>query len=216
MVPILRKAIGSFNILRARFSQLAQFFHSIVSLVKNVMGNHTASLMDALRNGKEARPRWCLVARDLIYRECMTSLKVAILSTKVSSVYVQVSTKYILPAQRRVAEMLEFAEDSSPEGRRKLLDSLTAKQRQLEAHAQTQSQEIMALIERDQQQFRNSIDQRLARISEKLRIIYPAIAETPPPAIQALTNDYIEEIAETATQESEQDRAAMLSIDDLM
>ena len=52
MIPILRKAIGSFNILRARFSQLAQFFHSIVSLVKNVMGNHTASLMDALRNGK--------------------------------------------------------------------------------------------------------------------------------------------------------------------
>jgi hypothetical protein len=53
MIPILRKAIGSFNILRARFSQLAQFFHSIVSLVKNVMGNHTASLMDALRNGKK-------------------------------------------------------------------------------------------------------------------------------------------------------------------
>ncbi|KAH8982080.1 hypothetical protein EDB92DRAFT_1952575 [Lactarius akahatsu] len=219
MVPILRKAIGSFNILRARFSQLAQFFHSIVSLVKNVMGNHTASLMDALRNGKKlvlggvSLPDF---TRDLIYRECMTSLKVAILSTKVSSVYVEVSTKYILPAQRRVAEMLEFAEDSSPEGRRKLLDSLTAKQRQLEAHAQTQSQEIMALIERDQQQFRSSIDQRLARISEKLRIIYPAIAEAPPPAIQALTNDYIEEIAETATQESEQDRAAMLSIDDLM
>ncbi|KAH9168354.1 hypothetical protein EDB89DRAFT_1992049 [Lactarius sanguifluus] len=219
MIPILRKAIGSFNILRARFSQLAQFFHSIVSLVKNVMGNHTASLMDALRNGKKlvlggvSLPDF---TRDLIYRECMTSLKVAILSTKVSSVYVQVSTKYILPAQRRVAEMLEFAEDSSPEGRRKLLDSLTAKQRQLEAHAQTQSQEIMALIEHDQQQFRSSIDQRLARISEKLRIIYPAIAEAPPPAIQALTNDYIEEIAETATQESEQDRTAMLSIDDLM
>lgn len=38
--------------------------------------------------------------------------------------------------------MLEFAEDSSPEGRRKLLESLTAKQRQLEAHAQTQSQEV--------------------------------------------------------------------------
>jgi len=219
MIPILRKAIGSFNILRARFSQLAQFFHSIVSLVKNVMGNHTASLMDALRNGKKlvlggvSLPDF---TRDLIYRECMTSLKVAILSTKVSSVYVQVSTKYILPAQRRVAEMLEFAEDSSPEGRRKLLDSLTAKQRQLEAHAQTQSQEIMALIERDQQQFRSSIDQRLSRISEKLRIIYPAIAEAPPPDIQALTNDHIEELAEAATQDSEQDRAAMLSIDDFM
>ncbi|KAI9454487.1 hypothetical protein BJY52DRAFT_1391432 [Lactarius psammicola] len=219
MIPILRKAIGSFNILRARFSQLAQFFHSIVSLVKNVMGNHTASLMDALRNGRKlvlggvSLPDF---TRDLIYRECMTSLKVAMLSTKVSSVYVQVSTKYILPAQRRVAEMLEFAEDSSPEGRRKLLDSLTAKQRQLEAHARSQSQEIMALIERDQQQFRNSIDQRLARISEKLRIIYPAIAEAPPPAILALTNDHIEELTEAATQESEQDRASMLSIDDLM
>lgn len=74
----------------------------------------------------------------------------------------------------------------------------------------------MALIERDQQQFRNSIDQRLARISEKLRVIYPAIADAPPPAIQALTNDYIEGLAEAATQESEQDRASMLSIDDLM
>ena len=53
MIPILRKAIGSFNILRARFSQLAQFFHSIGSLVKNVMGNHIASLTDALRNGQK-------------------------------------------------------------------------------------------------------------------------------------------------------------------
>ncbi|KAH9159276.1 hypothetical protein EDB89DRAFT_2051398 [Lactarius sanguifluus] len=186
------------NILRARFSQLAQFFHSIVSLVKNVMGNHTASLNGRTpflcRTGHRIKRMTVSTTdftRDLIYREF------AILSTKVSSVYVQ-------------AEMLEFAEDSSPEGRRK------AANRQLEAHAQTQSQEIMALIERDQQQFRSSIDQRLARISEKLRIIYPAIAEAPPPAIQALTNDYIEEIAETATQESEQDRAAMLSIDDLM
>jgi hypothetical protein len=53
MIPILHKAIGSFNIIRARFSQLAQFFHSIVSLVKNVMGDHTASLTDALLNGKQ-------------------------------------------------------------------------------------------------------------------------------------------------------------------
>src|SRR6266404_3861085 len=52
MIPILRKAIESFNILRARFSQLVQFFHSIVSLVKNVFGNHTARLTDALGNGK--------------------------------------------------------------------------------------------------------------------------------------------------------------------
>ena len=74
----------------------------------------------------------------------------------------------------------------------------------------------MALIERDQQQFRSSIDQRLARISEKLRIIYPAIAEPPPADIQELTNDHIEELAESASQASERDRAAMLSIDDLM
>jgi hypothetical protein len=74
----------------------------------------------------------------------------------------------------------------------------------------------VALIERDQQQFRSSIDQRLARISEKLRIIYPAVVDAPPPAIQALANDHIEELAEAATQESEQDRAAMLSVDDFM
>jgi hypothetical protein len=74
----------------------------------------------------------------------------------------------------------------------------------------------MALIERDQQQFRSSIDQRLARISEKLRVIYPAIAEAPPADIQALTNDHIEELTEAATQDSEQDRTAMLSIDDFM
>jgi len=53
MIPILGKAIRSFNNLRSSFSQLVQFFHSIVSLVKNVMGNHTVALMDALRNGKE-------------------------------------------------------------------------------------------------------------------------------------------------------------------
>jgi hypothetical protein len=49
-----------------------------------------------------------------------------------------------------------------------------------------------------------------------LRVIYPAIAEAPPADIQALTDDHIEELTEAATQDSEQDRAAMLSIDDFM
>jgi len=53
MIPILSKATRSFNNLRTCFSQLVQFFHSIISLVKNVMGNHTVALMDALRYGKE-------------------------------------------------------------------------------------------------------------------------------------------------------------------
>jgi hypothetical protein len=74
----------------------------------------------------------------------------------------------------------------------------------------------MALIERDQQRFRSSIDQRLACISDKLRIIYPAIVEAPPADIRALTDDHIEELAEAASQDSEQDRAAMFSIDDFM
>ncbi|KAI0259446.1 hypothetical protein BC834DRAFT_630515 [Gloeopeniophorella convolvens] len=219
MVPILRKAMGSFNILRARFSQLAQFFHSIVSLVKNVMGNHTVALTDALRNGSKivlggvSLPDF---TRDMIYRECMATLKVAMLSTKVSSVYVKVSAGYILPAQRRVAEMLEFAEDSSPEGRKKLLESLTAKQRQLETLAQSQSQEILALIERDQQQFRRSIDDRLERISSKLRILYPAVTGAPPAAIQQLADDHVEKLSEAAAETSREDRAKMFNIDDLM
>jgi len=78
----------------------------------------------------------------------------------------------------------------------------------------------LALIERDQQQFRRSIDQRLDRISEKLRVIYPAVAEaTPPAAIQALSKDHVEDLTEAAAQESAQDRAAMVlrpSIDELM
>ena len=42
--------------------------------------------------------------------------------------------------------MLKFPEDSSPKGRRKLLDSLKAKQRQLEAQVQMQSEEVRTSI----------------------------------------------------------------------
>ncbi|KAJ6530562.1 hypothetical protein B0H19DRAFT_1273572 [Mycena capillaripes] len=37
---------------------------------------------------------------DLIYRQVMTPLKVSMLATKISTVYCEISTDYILPAQR--------------------------------------------------------------------------------------------------------------------
>ena len=45
--------MASFNVLRARFSQLAQFFRSITSLVTDVMVPSTERLMDALTQGEK-------------------------------------------------------------------------------------------------------------------------------------------------------------------
>ncbi|KIO28092.1 hypothetical protein M407DRAFT_6970 [Tulasnella calospora MUT 4182] len=38
MLPVLKKAVGAFTTLRAQFSQLLQFFHSVASLLTDFMG----------------------------------------------------------------------------------------------------------------------------------------------------------------------------------
>jgi hypothetical protein len=67
----------------------------------------------------------------------MVPLKVSMLSEKISTVYLEVSNKFILPAQRHVQDvfsqdfetnfdcrsvggMMEFSDDTSEEGRKKL------------------------------------------------------------------------------------------------
>lgn len=42
------------------------------------------------------------LARQLIYTQMMLPLKVSMLSEKIATVYLEVSDKYILPAQRYV------------------------------------------------------------------------------------------------------------------
>jgi hypothetical protein len=52
MLPILRKSMATFNTLRAQFSQLVQFFNSIVSLIVGVMGPSVKRLVDTLSKGE--------------------------------------------------------------------------------------------------------------------------------------------------------------------
>lgn len=84
--------------------------------------------------------------------------RVALLTNKISNVYVRVSTEHILPAQRQVvrvktssyseydpddvkAAMLQFS-DNTVEGRKTLMANLTLKQRALEHQATRQSEQV--------------------------------------------------------------------------
>lgn len=83
------------------------------------------------------------LSRQILYTQMMLPLKVSMLSEKISTTYLEVSNKYILPAQRcvklilrpmsysssrrvnrAVGGMMQFSEDTSPEGRAKLQGSL--------------------------------------------------------------------------------------------
>ncbi|ETW76329.1 hypothetical protein HETIRDRAFT_441944 [Heterobasidion irregulare TC 32-1] len=90
--------------------------------------------------------------------------------------------------------MLKFS-DNTVEGRKTLMADLTLKQKELERQATRQSDQILALIERDQQQFRTAIDARLAKFTSVIQTVYPAITSSAPASIQMITDAHVADVS---------------------
>ncbi|THH18816.1 hypothetical protein EW146_g2223 [Bondarzewia mesenterica] len=205
IIPILRKSVALFGILRARFSQLAQFFGSITSLITDVMVPSTGRLMESLHHGEKM---------------ILSGVSLGVYGPSESCNAHQQGQQYLRAGEYRAhsagsaksgedfttsgkscsneekAEMLEFS-DNTEEGRKVLMSSLAAKQISLQDMATRQSEEILALIERDQQQFRKTVDTRLEKIMNALQTVYPSITSSPPAAIQAVAEAHVREVTET-------------------
>ncbi|KAF8143116.1 hypothetical protein K438DRAFT_2110387 [Mycena galopus ATCC 62051] len=183
MLPVFIKVVGAFTTLHAQFSQLSQFFDSVSPLLKGVMGPSVKRWVDTMnsaaaqvmRGGKEPQLAGVTVSnftRDLIYRQMMTPLKVSMQATKISTVYLEISNDYILPAQRNVGRMLQFSESSSAADEQALVQKLTKSQNELAQSSTLASSQISARVAADQKTFGASINTRLNTI---VQAIQPAI-----------------------------------------
>jgi len=197
MLPILKKAVTTFTLMRAQLSKLSEFFVDIASLLRDVMAPSVGIWSRALTNttGLIAGRSWSDVTRQLIYSQMMVPLKVSVIAVKIASTYLEVSNGYIMPAQKTVGKMLDFNLDKTPEGQEKFQQRLKAAQIQLQNQADTASRAITDLVAADQRRFRETIGRRLAAIENAVAPAIPAIAGPVP--------DSIKDVAEAHKKENE-------------
>jgi hypothetical protein len=218
MIPVLRKSIATFNQLRAQFSQLVQFFSNIANLITNVMTPSVERLVDTLGAAKDmvlGGVGLKAFTKNMIYQQCMTPLKVAMLSTKIAGAYVEVSTNFIMPAQRKVAEMMDFPPPGDDEAARSAyVKKLEAKQAQLRKDSETQSSAIADKIAADQATFEASINNRTTKIVNGLKAAYPEVTSAPPKHLAAVTDNYVQDTVAVQAETANTDLTA--SFNDLM
>ncbi|KAG9043595.1 hypothetical protein FS837_009341 [Tulasnella sp. UAMH 9824] len=192
ILPVLRKAVGAFTTLRAQFSQLVQFFHSVASLLTDVMEPSVERWADTLESsmklGGVSIGAFTRHLRQMIYTQLMVPMKVSMLSQKISNAYLNVSDQHILPAQRNIGQMLQFATDDTPARAAKLRKAHEV----LQKSSTTASQEISALVKAEHEKFSETINQRLGVIEGNVKSI-PAIAAPAPDHVKQITAAHVQD-----------------------
>ncbi|KAJ7930928.1 hypothetical protein B0H13DRAFT_2309235 [Mycena leptocephala] len=214
MLPVLKKAVGAFTTLRAQFSQLVQFFDSVASLLCDVMGPSVDRWVKTMESAEQQRLRGeeekhvagvtvSAFTRDLIYRQMMTPLKVSMLATSISTVYLSVSNDYILPAQRSVGHMLQFSASDDASDREALIKNLETAQAALGKATTLASTQISAKVSKDQKTFQASIDTRLNAIVQSVQVVLPEIAAPVPDHIKAIADAHVADTDATKALQAE-------------
>ncbi|KAJ6462752.1 hypothetical protein C8R47DRAFT_1157968 [Mycena vitilis] len=222
MLPWLRRAIASFTTLRGQFSQLVRFFDAIASLINDVMVPSVDRWVATIQGGEQQRLQGekeehlagvtlSNFTRDTMYRQMMTPLKVAHLATEITTVYLEVSDKYILPAQRKVSTMLESVKLG---GQDVLNAKLKQSQAELEETTTLASAEIAALVTKDQKNFRDRIDARLEAIITAIAAAAPALTRDVPDHVKEVTDAHVKDTDKT--KELQEEENPMFNADDAM
>ncbi|KAF8131746.1 hypothetical protein K438DRAFT_1998837 [Mycena galopus ATCC 62051] len=199
MLPVLRRAVGSFTILRGQFSKLSQFFDSVASLLVDVMGPSvdrwaaTLSTAEAqVRRGEREKALGGVtisaMTRDIIYRQMMTPLKVSMLANKIATVYLSISHDFIIPAQKDVGGMLQFATSTDKAA---MIEKLQMAQVELKRSSARASEEIAARVLADQKSFETTINARLDTIVKAVQLVLPAAAAPVPAHMKEITNAHV-------------------------
>ncbi|KAF8145208.1 hypothetical protein K438DRAFT_2028860 [Mycena galopus ATCC 62051] len=209
MLPVLKRAVGSFTTLRAQFSKLVQFFDSIASLIEDVLRPTAETWMQTLEDAdKEPQERqlagitMSAFTRDLVYRQVVTPYKIAILTNKISATYLEVSTQFILPAQRTVGTMLKFPAADTPAAKEKLISDLQKAQTELATSTQTASAGIVALVQKDQKSFEDQMNTRVKTIQNTLKEIMPAVVAPLPDHIKGVVDAHVRDTAKTRAMQA--------------
>ncbi|KAF8175917.1 hypothetical protein K438DRAFT_1979424 [Mycena galopus ATCC 62051] len=199
MLPVLRKAVGSFTILRGQFSKLSQFFDSVASLLVDVMGpsvdRWAATLSTAEAQARRGEREKALggvtisaMTRDIIYRQMMTPLKISMLANKIAIVYLSISHDFIIPAQQNVGGMLQFATSADKAA---MIEKLQKAQVELKRSSARASEEIAARVLADQKSFETTINARLDTIVKAVQLVLPAAAAPVPAHMKEITDAHV-------------------------
>ncbi|KAF8132669.1 hypothetical protein K438DRAFT_1998441 [Mycena galopus ATCC 62051] len=212
MLPVLRRAVGSFTILRGQFSKLSQFFDSVASLLVDVMGPSvdrwaaTLSTAEAqVRRGEREKALGGVtisaMTRDIIYRQMMTPLKVSMLANKIATVYLSISHDFIIPAQKDVGGMLQFATSTDKAA---MIEKLQKAQVELKRSSARASEEIAARVLADQKSFETTINARLDTIVKAVQLVLPAAAAPVPAHMKEITNAHVVDTDTTRKLQTEE------------
>ncbi|KAK7054727.1 hypothetical protein VNI00_003190 [Paramarasmius palmivorus] len=214
MLPVLKQAVGAFTSLQAQFAQITQFFESLVSLLKDFIQPSTTSWIVALQNPTMlAGVSISDFTRQLIYTQMMVPLRVGILSQKVAATYLDVSTRYILPAQRNVGSMMQFSTDSSDAAKAALKANLDTAQQGLQKQTSDANTYIQNLIAADQKTFTDGVSKRLTDIQTALQPVLPEIAQPVPKEILDVMSAYVQQITEKRGEAADENPMFSISID---
>jgi len=191
MLPVLKKAVTTFTLLRAQFSKITQFFVDVASLLRDVMAPSVDDWAKALENTMTRLAGVSLsdLAKQIIYIQMLVPLKVSILCEKVAGTYLSVSRQYIMPAQRTVGEMIQFPDEAGADA---LHARLRRAQASLDQQAQSAADGIFALVKSDQRTFLQLIDTRLNAITAAVKPALPTI-DQPSAPVKAITNAHLED-----------------------
>ncbi|KAJ7234063.1 hypothetical protein C8J57DRAFT_1380995 [Mycena rebaudengoi] len=207
ILPVLKRAVGAFAVLRSQFSQIVSFFDSVGALLTDIMAPSVDRWVKTLTAAEDQKSKggephlagitMSAFTRDLIYRQMMPALKVSMLSTKIATVYLEVSAKYIKPALTNVSGMLQFAQSNSKADRERLLAHLAQEQQILATSATAASTHIASEVARNQKTFQASIDARLSTVIDAVKAILPAVTEPLPSHIKAITDAHVTDTDKT-------------------
>ncbi|KAJ7261590.1 hypothetical protein C8J57DRAFT_1336592 [Mycena rebaudengoi] len=195
------------KLLRSQFSQIVSFFDSVGALLTDIMAPSVDRWVKTLTAAEDQKSKggephlagitMSAFTRDLIYRQMMPALKVSMLSTKIATVYLEVSAKYIKPALTNVSGMLQFAQSNSKADRERLLAHLAQEQQILATSATAASTHIASEVARNQKTFQASIDARLSTVIDAVKAILPAVTEPLPSHIKAITDAHVTDTDKT-------------------
>jgi len=191
MLPVLKKAVTTFTLLRAQFSKITQFVVDVASLVRDVLAPSVGDWAKALENTmtRLAGVSPSDLAKQIIYIQMLVPLKVSILCEKIAGTYLRVSRQYIMPAQRTVGQMIQFPDEADGDA---LLARLRRAQTLLDQQSQGAADGIVALVKSDQRAFLQLIDTRLNAITATVKPALPTI-EQPSAPVRAVTNAHMED-----------------------
>ncbi|KAF7339191.1 hypothetical protein MVEN_01996400 [Mycena venus] len=214
MLPVLIKAVGSFTVLRAQFFQLSQFFDSVASLLVDIMGpsvERWATTLEAAEKQVQRGEREKHLAgvtisaftRDLIYRQMTIPLKVSMLAKKISDIYLEISTDYIIPAQKNVSGMLQFAASPLEADKKALIQRLTTAQDNLAKCSALASSQIATRVLDEQRKFEADINTRLNTIMKAIQGVLPEVTGPVPKHLKEITDAHIADTDATKAQQAQ-------------